>query len=74
MVTIRFQAVEAANSCVRNMDGRMFAGQKVAAYISDGSEKFKKSSAKKAAVDEGEDDEEDERMDKFGEYLEGKGS
>ena len=58
------------------MDGRIFTGQKVEAYISDGGEKFKKSSAKKAAIeeDEGQDKEEDERMDKFGEYLEGKGS
>lgn len=52
----------------------MFGGQVVEAHISDGLEKYKKSKAKKEAVDEGESNEEDERMDKFGEYLEGKGS
>lgn len=74
VVSIRFGNAIAAKACVREMDGRMFGGQKVEAFISDGSEKFKKSKAKKAAIDVGESEEEDERMDKFGEYLEGKGS
>lgn len=74
VVSVRFDNAEAAKACVRLMDGRMFGGQAVQARISDGSEKYKKSKAKKEAVDEGESNEEDERMDRFGEYLEGHGS
>jgi len=58
--TVRFANPEAANACVRLMNGRIFSGQKVEAYISDGSEKFKKSTAK----DEG-------RAEEFGKWLEG---
>jgi len=55
------------------MDGRMFAGQKVEAYIADGTEKFKKTNEKKAAAlsdseDEGEG--ENRRLDEFGKWLE----
>ena len=74
VVSVRFNNAEAAKACIRLMEGRMFGGQAVEAHISDGTEKYKKSKAKKEAVDEGESNEEDERMDKFGEYLEGKGS
>ena len=67
------------------MDGRFFSGTRVEAYIADGSEKFKKSNAKRdalfAAVD-GDDEgwegggqagEEAKRLDKFGSWLEGEG-
>lgn len=50
VASVRFSNVESANACVRLMDGRSFAGQKVEAYISDGKEQFKKS--KKKADDE----------------------
>ena len=65
------------------MDGRFFSGTRVEAYIADGSEKFKKSNAKRdalfAAVDgddegwegEGQAGEEAKRLDKFGSWLEG---
>lgn len=49
------------------MDGRFFAGQKVEAYIFDGIEKFKKSSTKKTVE---EQEAEDERLEKFGSWLE----
>jgi len=55
------------------MDGRMFAGQKVEAYIADGTEKFKKTNEKKAAAlsDSEEDGEgENKRLDQFGKWLE----
>lgn len=54
------------------MDGRFFSGTKVEAYIADGSEKFKKSSNKKATFDQDDDqaDEESERLDQFGSWLE----
>lgn len=55
------------------MNGRHFSGMKVEAYIADGSEKFKKSSEKKAAIDEDEG-EESKRLDEFGEWLEEEGA
>lgn len=63
VATVRFGNTEAANACVRVMDGRTFGGQKVEAYISDGSEKFKKSTAK----------DEEGRAEGFGKWLEGDG-
>lgn len=45
----------------------------VEAYIADGSEKFKKSSEKKAAIGEDEG-EESKRLDEFGEWLEEEGA
>ncbi|KAK2752764.1 hypothetical protein FQN55_005896 [Onygenales sp. PD_40] len=67
---------------MQKMDGRFFSGTRVEAYIADGSERFKKSNAKKAAAleavdaDEGWEgdhpsDEEAKRLDKFGSWLEG---
>lgn len=68
------------------MDGRFFANKRVEAYISDGNERFKKSSERKTVAFEGEDqgkggtgdadadaDEEGKRLDRFGEWLEGEG-
>lgn len=57
------------------MNGRFFDKKVVEAYISDGTEKFKKSSEKSARLDVGdegeEDNEEGKRLDKFGTWLEG---
>ena len=53
------------------MDGRLFAGVRVEAYIADGSEKFKKSKEKKTALDgDDEDEAENQRLDQFGSWLE----
>jgi HIV Tat-specific factor 1 len=60
------------------MDGRYFAGTRVVAYISDGSERFKKTNEKRAALedlaerglDADEDEEEAQRLDEFGTWLE----
>ncbi|EKD12141.1 uncharacterized protein L3040_003347 [Drepanopeziza brunnea f. sp. 'multigermtubi'] len=46
IASVRYANGEAAKACVRVMDGRSFAGQKVVAYISDGKEQFKKSKKK----------------------------
>ncbi|PGH11085.1 hypothetical protein AJ80_07273 [Polytolypa hystricis UAMH7299] len=76
VASVRFSDPEAARACVRVMDGRFFAGTKVEAYIADGSERFKKSDAKRAAgfaaVDADEDAEEEEakRLEEFGAWLE----
>ena len=56
------------------MDGRFFSGTKVEAYIAEGNEKFKKSSEKKSQiVDEEQGNEEGQRIDMFGSWLEGGG-
>lgn len=53
------------------MHGRWFDERQLEAYIATGNEKFKKSSDKKAAIDE--DAEEGGRLDKFGNWLEQEG-
>lgn len=55
------------------MNGRLFAGARVEAYIADGSERFKKSREKKKTGfdnDDEEDDTENQRLDQFGSWLE----
>ena len=59
------------------MEGRYFGGTRVHAYIFDGSEKFRKSNEKRAALEDmaergidAEDNEEKERLDEFGTWLE----
>ncbi|KAL8814534.1 MAG: hypothetical protein Q9223_006253 [Gallowayella weberi] len=77
VTSVRFSDAEGAKACVRVMDNRFFAGTRVEAYISDGSEKFKKSTGKKLQLEEdegGEDgNEEGRRLDQFGTWLEAGG-
>ncbi|KAI4229717.1 MAG: hypothetical protein L6R36_000633 [Xanthoria steineri] len=74
VASVRFSNAEGAKACVRLMDGRFFSGTKVEAYIADGSEKFKKSSDKKLQLgDEDQGNEEGQRLDKFGSWLEAGG-
>lgn len=56
------------------MNGRLFGGQSVVAYIATGQEKFSKTKEKKANLQE-EDDEgnETKRLDEFGAWLENGG-
>lgn len=56
------------------MNGRHFSGMIVEAYIADGSEKFKKSSEKKAVIGDDEAEDEGKRLDQFGEWLEEEGA
>ncbi|OKL60040.1 hypothetical protein UA08_04530 [Talaromyces atroroseus] len=74
VVTVRFSDPDAARQCVKTMGGRYFGGTQVVAYISDGSEKFKKTNEKRAALEdlaEGRDpDDEAERLEVFGSWLE----
>lgn len=58
------------------MNGRFFDKKVVEAYITDGTEKFKKSSEKTHDVDDATetgnaDAEEGQRLDRFGTWLEG---
>ena len=52
------------------MNGRYFSGVQVEAYIDQGSEKFKKSTEKKSVLEDDEDEEENQRLDQFGNWLE----
>lgn len=59
------------------MDGRYFGGTRVEAYISNGSERFKKTNEKRAALEDlaergldAKDEEEEQRLDEFGTWLE----
>ncbi|KAL1961955.1 hypothetical protein VTN77DRAFT_736 [Rasamsonia byssochlamydoides] len=73
VVTVKFSDPEAARQCVRVMNGRFFAGTQVEAYIADGTERFKKTNDKRAALQdaaEGGDDEEARRLEEFGSWLE----
>ncbi|KAL9086354.1 MAG: hypothetical protein Q9165_007140 [Trypethelium subeluteriae] len=67
VITVRFGNAASAKACVRKMDGRYFSMQTVEAYIATGQEKFKKSIKKAGANDE----DEDTRLDEFGDWLEG---
>jgi len=53
------------------MNGRWFDERQLEAYIADGSERFKKSGEKKTAAGSDEEEEEGDRLDKFGSWLEG---
>jgi HIV Tat-specific factor 1 len=57
------------------MDGRFFSGTRVDAYITDGSERFKKTNERRAVLEDSEDsdgsvDGEARRLDEFGSWLE----
>lgn len=59
------------------MDGRFFGGTRVEAYIPEGREKFKKTNERQAALEDmaergidAKDDEEEHRLDEFGNWLE----
>ena len=76
IVSVRFSDPDAARRCVLTMDGRYFAGTRVVAYIWDGKERFKKSDDKRVALEDmaerglDADDEENQRLDEFGMWLE----
>lgn len=77
VVSVRFTETDAAEACVKMMDGRFFGGTQVEANIADGSERFRKTNPKKAALEEelkgqnGNENEEEKRLEKFGSWLEG---
>lgn len=52
------------------MHGRHFAGQKVVAYIADGSERFRKTPNKQRHGDEEAEKEEERRLEEFSQWLE----
>ncbi|OQD70289.1 hypothetical protein PENDEC_c025G06076 [Penicillium decumbens] len=77
VVMVKFVDPQAAQQCVKSMDGRYFGGTRVEAYISDGREKFRKTNERRAALEDmaergidAEDEEEKQRLDEFGTWLE----
>ena len=56
------------------MSGRHFSGMIIEAYIADGSEKFHKTKEKKVTIGDEEGEDEDKRLDQFGEWLEEEGA
>ncbi|KAL2818988.1 hypothetical protein BDW59DRAFT_151726 [Aspergillus cavernicola] len=77
VVSVRFTDPEAARNCVKLMNGRFFGGTAVVAYVSDGSERFRKTNEKRAALEDlaergfdASDEEEDQRLNEFGTWLE----
>lgn len=70
VATVKFKTPEAAEACVRMMNGRWFDKRQLVAYVAPGNEKFKKSDSRKAALDSDDEDEEAKRLEKFGEWLE----
>ncbi|KAF2401204.1 hypothetical protein EJ06DRAFT_529333 [Trichodelitschia bisporula] len=72
VVTVRFGTVEAAQACVLMMSGRHFDGRQVVAYISDGTERFKKSGGGGHAFEEDEE-EQQARLKRLAEWSKREG-
>jgi len=72
VASVKFTDPDAALACVELMNGRWFDERQLEAYIANGTERFKKSSDKSQLLggDENEDENEESRIDKFGEWLE----
>ncbi|BEJ14760.1 hypothetical protein CspHIS471_0405270 [Cutaneotrichosporon sp. HIS471] len=65
VMTIKFKDPVAAQTCVKKMDGRYFGGQRVSATIYTGRERFRKS----GGLSYSEDLEEQDRLDKFADWV-----
>lgn len=70
VASIRFANATAAEACVRLMNGRWFDQRQLEAFIATGKERFKKSGKQVAEEADGQDVEEDKRLDGFGRWLE----
>lgn len=64
LCTVKFRERESAAACQRLMNGRYFGGRRIAAYPYDGSFSLREQSTHAEA-------EEQERLERFGEWLEG---
>lgn len=75
VVSVKFQHKEDAVECVRRMNGRFFGGQKLEAFIYDGRERYQRakrpgSTAATAAEDATAEQDEEQRLQDFGNWLE----
>lgn len=66
VVTVKFERASDAAECVEKMNGRFFGGQKLEAFIDYEDTKWRKSKDKV-----GDEEDEKERLERFGEWLEG---
>lgn len=66
VVTVKFERASDAAECVEKMNGRFFGGQKLEAFIDYEETKWRKSKEKV-----GDEEDEKERLERFGEWLEG---
>lgn len=64
LCTVKFRERESATACLRLMNGRYFGGRRIAAYLYDGSFSLREQSAHTETEDQ-------ERLERFGEWLEG---
>ncbi|OGE56055.1 hypothetical protein PENARI_c003G03163 [Penicillium arizonense] len=73
VVTVRFKDPAAARNCVEAFSGRKFSGLEVVAYVQTSRERYRRSGTQRDAL-EGIDTEAEEqkRLDRFGDFLEGK--
>lgn len=70
-MTVRFTEESAAEACIKKMKGRFFDGRVVSAYLSDGKNKFQKSSrADNQAFGEEADQADQQRLAAYAAYLE----
>lgn len=69
IMTVRFATAEAAEAFGRAIEGRWYDGRKLDSEPATGKEKFKKS--RRAFIDK--EAEEAKRLEKYSEYIEGKG-
>ncbi|CAN6674009.1 cold sensitive U2 snRNA suppressor 2 [Trichomonascus vanleenenianus] len=67
IVVVKFKDASDAEACVRRMKGRYFSRRKLDAYLYDGAEKFRR---RDGMPESEEDNEEQDRLEKFGEWLE----
>lgn len=65
VMTVKFKDPASAQTCVKKMDGRYFGGQTVSAAIYTGKERFRKSDG----LSYSDDLEEQDRLDKFAEWI-----
>lgn len=70
IISVRFKEEDQAQDCIRLMNGRYFGGRQIVAELFDGKRRYLKT-GKNAGNDEDDGQEEEERLEKFGSWLEG---
>jgi HIV Tat-specific factor 1 len=71
VASVKFTTTQAAAACVRLMNGRHFSGQKIVAFIADGTQRFQRTRERKGPGED-DDEEEERRLEGFGQWLEEK--
>ncbi|WFD36838.1 hypothetical protein MCUN1_003728 [Malassezia cuniculi] len=67
IISVKFADPLVARACLKKMDGRFFAGRRIAAFLIDGRPRFRRSGR-------GDESEEEQRTAAFGEWLESRDS